>query len=149
MVVDGSMSSQFISGLLFAFSAIAKEKVCIEVKGLVSKPYIDLTLEMLALFGKRIRNKHYRNFEIDPAFFSSKDAIELHVEGDWSSAAFWIAAATIKGAVALSGLNSNSLQADKKIFFVEYENQAALKVYFVSYKNQAGWRNKNKSHLMY
>ena len=40
-------------------------------------------------------------------------------------------------------------QADKKIFFVEYENQADLKVYFVSYKNQAGWRNKNKSHLMY
>ena len=40
-------------------------------------------------------------------------------------------------------------QADKKIFFVEYKNQADLKVYFVSYKNQAGWRNKNKSHLMY
>lgn len=40
-------------------------------------------------------------------------------------------------------------QADKKIFFVEYENQADLKIYFVSYKNQAGWRNKNKSHLIY
>ena len=38
---------------------------------------------------------------------------------------------------------------DKKIFFVEFENQADLKIYFVSYKNQAGWRNKNKSHLMY
>jgi 3-phosphoshikimate 1-carboxyvinyltransferase len=126
MVVDGSMSSQFISGLLFAFSAIAKEKVCIEVKGLVSKPYIDLTLEMLALFGKRIQNKHYRYFEIDPAFFSSKDAIEIQVEGDWSSAAFWIAAATIKGAVVLSGLNSNSLQADKKILDIAQAAGASL-----------------------
>ena len=40
-------------------------------------------------------------------------------------------------------------QADIKVFVVKYENQADLKVYFVSYKNQAGWRNKNKSHLMY
>ena len=126
MVVDGSMSSQFISGLLFAFSAIAKEKVCIEVKGLVSKPYIDLTLEMLALFGKRIRNKYYRYFEIEPAFFSSKEAMDIQIEGDWSSAAFWIAAATIKGAVVLSGLNSNSLQADKKIWDIAQAVGASL-----------------------
>lgn len=126
MVVDGSLSSQFISGLLFAFSAVAKEKVCIEVKGLVSKPYIDLTLEMLSLFGKNIRNNNYHYFEIDPNNFSSKYSIELHVEGDWSSAAFWIAAATIKGSVVLSGLNSQSLQADKKIINIVHEVGASL-----------------------
>ena len=50
VIVDGHLSSQFISGLLFAFAAAAKEKVCIEVHNLVSKPYIDLTLEMLSVF---------------------------------------------------------------------------------------------------
>ena len=39
--------------------------------------------------------------------------------------------------------------SDKKICFVDYENQADLKIYFVKYKNQAGWRNKSKMHLMY
>lgn len=115
IVVDGRLSSQFISGLLFAFSAVAKEKVCIEVTGLVSKPYIDLTLEMLALFGKKILNNNYRYFKIDPKNFSSKESIELLVESDWSSAAFWIAAATIKGSISLSGLKKHSSQADKKI----------------------------------
>lgn len=115
LIVDGHLSSQFISGLLFAFAAAAKEKVCIEVHNLVSKPYIDLTLEMLSLFGKEIKHSNYSNFEIDPKFFSQKDNIEIHVESDWSSAAFWIAAATIKGSVSLSGLKKNSNQADKKI----------------------------------
>ncbi|KXK03925.1 MAG: hypothetical protein UZ04_CHB001001193 [Chlorobi bacterium OLB4] len=51
--------------------------------------------------------------------------------------------------MGIGSLLNIKIKQIKKIFFVEYENQADLKVYFVNYKNQAGWRNKNKSHLMY
>lgn len=113
--VDGSLSSQFISGLLFAFSHVATEKVSIEVVDLVSKPYIDLTLEVLTLFGKIIHHNNYQVFTINPDNFTEVGPVTISVESDWSAAAFWIAAATIKGAVALSGLNKNSFQADKMI----------------------------------
>lgn len=113
ITVDGSLSSQFISGLLFAFAHSATEITEIEVVDLVSKPYIDLTLEVLALFGKNIDHNNYQIFTINPDLFTEVGPVTVTVESDWSSAAFWIAAATIKGVVTLTGLNKNSLQADK------------------------------------
>lgn len=113
--VDGSLSSQFISGLLFSLAHSAKEKTELEVVDLVSKPYLDLTLEVLALFGKKINHNNYQTFTINPDLFTVVGPVQVSVESDWSSAAFWIAAATIKGAIALSGLNKNSFQADKMI----------------------------------
>jgi 3-phosphoshikimate 1-carboxyvinyltransferase len=118
ILVDGSLSSQFISGLLFAFTTCAKEKATISVTDLTSKPYIDLSLEVLAKFGKPIVNNDYKFFDIDPSIFEEKNDIEVSIESDWSSAAFWIAAATISGAVSLSGLQQDSQQADKKILDV-------------------------------
>jgi 3-phosphoshikimate 1-carboxyvinyltransferase len=127
ITVDGSLSSQFISGLLFAFAQAATEKVILKVEGLVSKPYIDLSLEVLALFGKKIKHQHYQIFEIDPRLFSSQKTISLSVESDWSSAAFWVAAATIKGSVSLLGLNRNSNQADKIILEIAERVGAKIK----------------------
>lgn len=115
IVVDGRFSSQLVSGLLLAFSNAATEKTEIKVLDLVSKPYLDLTLEVLELFGKKILHTNYQNFIIDPSSFIEKESIDITIEGDWSSAAFWIAAATIKGSVSLVGLNRNSTQADKII----------------------------------
>jgi 3-phosphoshikimate 1-carboxyvinyltransferase len=115
IVVDGSLSSQFISGLLFAFAHAAKEKTEIEVKNLVSKPYIDLTLEVLALFGKKINHHNYEIFTIEPDSFYEVGVPDISIESDWSSAAFWIAAASISGALSLTGLNRKSAQADKII----------------------------------
>lgn len=115
IVVNGNLSSQFISGLLLALSASATENIILEVDNLVSKPYIDLTLEVLSLFGKTIYHQDYRYFHIHPSTFSFPQTIEVTIESDWSSAAFWIAAATIQGSVALLGLNKKSNQADKII----------------------------------
>lgn len=111
--VDGSISSQFISGLLFAFAHSATEITKIEVVDLVSKPYVDLTLDVLSLFGKKIHHNNYQIFTINPDLFTEVGPVNVTVESDWSSAAFWIAAATIQGTVTLSGLNQSSLQADK------------------------------------
>lgn len=111
--VDGKLSSQFISGLLFAYSVAAKEKVIIEVDELVSRPYIDLTLEVLEVFGKKVSHNEYRFFEIDPANFVQKPDVKISIESDWSSAAFWICAAALSGNLKLEGLNPNSKQADR------------------------------------
>jgi 3-phosphoshikimate 1-carboxyvinyltransferase len=126
ILIDGSLGSQFISGLLFAFASTAKEEVSIDVNNLVSKPYIDLTLEVLEHFGKKIKHGKYQTFTIDPSVFIEKGTVEVNIEGDWSSAAFWIAAATINGSVSLKGLNKESNQADKLIVKIVEEIGAKI-----------------------
>lgn len=115
IVIDGSLSSQFISGLLFAYSCAAQQKTSIRVTNAVSSAYLDLSLEVLALFGKTLVKESAERFMIDPALFQVPDTVTVAVEGDWSSAAFWVAAAAINGNITLSGLNKNSSQPDKAI----------------------------------
>jgi 3-phosphoshikimate 1-carboxyvinyltransferase len=115
ITVDASEGSQFLSGLLFALSYSATEQLTVNVTNLKSRPYIDLTLEMLAAFGKPIAHNNYRQFVIDPALFTDPETVEIGVEGDWSSATFFLVAGAIAGDIAISGLNSNTLQADKAI----------------------------------
>lgn len=110
--IDGSESSQFLSGLLFAYAFSAKERVVITVENLKSKPYIDLSLEILRIFGRNISNHNYEQFIIDPDLFDIKDEVELTVEGDWSSAVNWLVAGAINGHIVLKGLNIASHQAD-------------------------------------
>ena len=116
--VDGSAGSQFLSGLLFALSSCAKGPIAIEVTELKSKPYIDLTLEMLAHFGKRIRHSGYAEFYIDPALFVHQDTVEIDIEGDWSSAAYMLVAGAIAGEVTVRNLRADSRQADAQILEV-------------------------------
>jgi 3-phosphoshikimate 1-carboxyvinyltransferase len=116
--LDGSESSQFLSGLLFAYAYAAKETVTITVKNLKSKPYIDLTLEVLKTFGREIKHDNYERFIIDPSLFITHEVVELHIEGDWSSAANWLIAGAINGALTIKGLNINSTQADTAIINV-------------------------------
>lgn len=116
ITVPGSVSSQFISGLLFAFTAAATRKVNLRVENPVSTPYIELSLQVLEQFGKPVRQKdNYHLFEIDPAAFTPAEHLVVKVEGDWSSAAFWIAAASLCGSIALKGLAEDSRQADRAI----------------------------------
>lgn len=110
--VDGSLSSQFLTGLLFAYAFAARQDVKIEVSHLASKPYIDLTLSLLEHFGKRIANNEYTHFTIVAARQERHD-VTYTVEADWSSASYWIIAGLINGAIRLKGLNSNSRQADR------------------------------------
>lgn len=112
--IDGSLSSQFLTGLLFAFGAAAKEEVTINVKDLKSGPYIDLTLNVMRRFGYNIINKNYRQFLIKPKF-DIENVVEYTVEGDWSSASFLLVAGAVSGTVKVFGLDETSAQADKAI----------------------------------
>jgi 3-phosphoshikimate 1-carboxyvinyltransferase len=118
--IDGSLSSQFLTGLLMAYAASDSEGVSITVKNLKSKPYIDLTLQVIKQFGlKTPVNKNYEEF-----FFpvlaqngtkQKDDTVHYAVEGDWSGAAFLLVAGAIAGAVEVKGIHNTSTQADKKI----------------------------------
>jgi 3-phosphoshikimate 1-carboxyvinyltransferase len=118
LVMDSSTSSQFLSGLLFALSAVAKEPVEVEVKHLSSRPYIDLTLEVLAAFSNNINHENYYKFYVEPSKFYYKEKVTVNVEADWSSAAFWLVGAAINGNVTVENLNMESLQADRAILDV-------------------------------
>ncbi|MFI5195971.1 MAG: 3-phosphoshikimate 1-carboxyvinyltransferase [Chitinophagales bacterium] len=128
IILDASAGSQFLSGLLFALSSCAKAPVTVTVKGLKSKPYIDMTLDMLARFGKFISHVDYKEFYIDPARFVHKDNIEINVESDWSSAAYFLVAGAIAGDITIRNLNVNSAQADKAILTVLQNAGAAVTI---------------------
>ncbi len=118
ITIDGSLSSQFLTGLLFAFGEAATEPVTITVIDLKSKPYIDLTLNIMKHFGFNIVNDHYERFIISPKTNRENEDIQYTVEGDWSSASFLLVAGAIAGSVRLSGLDVHSAQADKAIMEV-------------------------------
>lgn len=129
--VDGSLSSQFLTGLLFAFSAADASHVSIAVRGLNSKPYIDLTLQLMSDFGlKTPENRNYRSFYF-PARSSSQfdhERFDYTVEGDWSGGAFLLVAAAINGHVLVKGLDVFSTQADKAILQALMQSGAAMRV---------------------
>ena len=95
--IAGNVSSQFITGLLFAQSLIAG-KTSLEITGkLESKPYVDLTKAAMALF----QAPHYHS----PG--------TVCVEGDWSNGAFWLAARALGSHLEIMGLSDNSVQGDR------------------------------------
>jgi 3-phosphoshikimate 1-carboxyvinyltransferase len=112
--VDGSLSSQFLTGLLMAYAASDATNAVIQVKDLKSKPYIDLTLAVLNAFGWNVQHQQYERFE-----FLSHPPLAAHinytVEGDWSGAAFLLVAGAIAGPITVKGLQLNSMQADKAV----------------------------------
>ena len=113
--VDGSQGSQLISGLLIALSSLKKDSV-INVKDLVSKPYVLMTIQILKEFGISIINEDFSKFIIKGNQIPvSRD---YFVEGDWSGAAFHLVGAAISGEVSITGLNLASFQADIKILDV-------------------------------
>lgn len=114
IIIDGSLSSQFLTGLLIAFANATTKPVTITVTNLLSKPYIDLTLQMIKKFGYNVENDNYKKFLIEPSA-----QMQIHhaytVEGDWSGAAFLLVAAAIAGDIKVTGLDVFSTQADKAI----------------------------------
>lgn len=115
--IDGSLSSQFLTGLLYAYSALATSDVTIKVKNLNSKPYIDLTLQVLKDFHLKVpENKAYEYFYFNKEnFIKNKSIVEYTVEGDWSGGAFLLVMGAIAGEIRVKSLNTFSTQADKKI----------------------------------
>jgi len=110
--VDGSVSSQFLTALLMA-APLAMQDTQITIKGeLVSKPYIDITLHLMKTFGVTVENHNYQRFVIrgQQSYVSPGSYL---VEGDASSASYFLAAAAIKGGtVRVTGVGRNSVQGD-------------------------------------
>jgi 3-phosphoshikimate 1-carboxyvinyltransferase len=120
ITIDGSLSSQFLTGLLIAFAKAATKPVTITVNHLQSKPYIDLTLQMLRQFGYDVENKNYERFTVNPPQEPNPKPLNpkllnYTVEGDWSGAAFLLVAGAVAGGITVTGLDVFSTQADKAI----------------------------------
>lgn len=102
--IAGNVSSQFISGLMMAFPLIGEDCTLTVTGESVSKPYIQMTKDVLASFGIRdVWDKHYHT----PG--------TVHTEGDWSGAAFYLGANALGSSVTVTGLRDNSSQADSAI----------------------------------
>ncbi|SUT96871.1 3-phosphoshikimate 1-carboxyvinyltransferase [Actinobacillus lignieresii] len=110
--IDGSISSQFLTALLMA-APLAEGDMEIEIIGeLVSKPYIDITLAMMKDFGVKVENRNYQTFVVkgNQSYLSPEKYL---VEGDASSASYFLAAGAIKGKVKVTGIGKNSIQGDR------------------------------------
>lgn len=110
--IQGNVSSQFISGLMFALPILKGDSSIIVEGNLESRPYIDLTLDVLREFGVNIDNHNYEKFSIKGG--QKYTAKNYTVEGDYSQAAFFLAAGLLKGAVECTNLKKDSLQGDKE-----------------------------------
>ncbi len=110
--VDGSVSSQLLTGLLMALPKAAKDSR-LTVKDLKSTPYIDMTMTLLKAFGVEVRHSNYETFFIKGN--QKYSAGEYRVEGDWSGASFLLVAGAVGGGVTVTGLDMASPQADRKI----------------------------------
>ena len=112
-VVDGSLSSQFITGILYGYvaSPLLRNEV-LQIENLASKPYFELSLEVLKSFGVHLEfidNQIQFNgpYKLTPS--------KIQVEGDWSSASFLLVTGAIYGQVSVSNLQRDSKQADRAI----------------------------------
>ncbi|GAL21963.1 5-enolpyruvylshikimate-3-phosphate synthase [Vibrio maritimus] len=110
--IDGSISSQFLTAFLMS-APLAESDVTIEIVGeLVSKPYIDITLHIMKQFGVEVENQDYQNFVVKSGQQYQSPG-QFLVEGDASSASYFLAAAAIKGGeIKVTGIGKNSIQGD-------------------------------------
>ncbi len=128
--VRGDVSSQFLTALLMALPLVATKDLVIEVVGeLISKPYIEITLNLLARYGIQVRREGWQRFTI-PAGSRYQSPGVLHVEADASSASYFIAlgaiAADASTPVRIEGVGESSIQGD--IQFVDAARQMGARV---------------------
>ncbi|MFM9997383.1 MAG: bifunctional 3-phosphoshikimate 1-carboxyvinyltransferase/cytidylate kinase [Burkholderiaceae bacterium] len=112
--VRGDVSSQFLTALLLALPLVAKADIVIEVEGeLISKPYIDITLKLLARFGVEVQRTGWQQFVITAGSRLCSPG-ELHVEADASSASYFIALGAIApgNGLRIDGVGADSIQGD-------------------------------------
>jgi 3-phosphoshikimate 1-carboxyvinyltransferase len=127
--VRGDVSSQFLTALLLALPLVAARDIAIEVVGeLISKPYIEITLNLLARFGIAVRGEGWQRFTI-PAGSRYRSPGDVHVEADASSASYFIALGAIAAegeGLRIDGVGADSIQGD--IRFVEAARQMGAQV---------------------
>ena len=113
--IAGDVSSQFISGLLFALPLTGEESDIMLTSKLQSAPYVDMTLDALHTFGIEVE-KCKNGWHIPPQHYRS--CRKIRVEGDWSNAAFWLCGGAISAPMRVNGLNLQSSQGDRAILEV-------------------------------
>ncbi|MBF4806589.1 MAG: 3-phosphoshikimate 1-carboxyvinyltransferase, partial [Pseudoleptotrichia goodfellowii] len=129
--IDGNISSQFITGLLYALPLLEGNSKIVINKSLESKGYIDLTLEILKIAGIEIINNGYKSFDIRGN--QKYKSFDYTVEGDYSQVAFWIVAGIISSnrdnKIKCLHVNKNSLQGDREIIEIVQRMGANLEIY--------------------
>ncbi len=135
--LDASESSQLLTGILMALP-LTYRPTQITVSNLKSKPYIDLSLELMSNFGIKVENIDYKKFYIPKQEYSASNIL---LEGDWSAAAFWFVAGAINGDLKIFNLKPESKQADKAILEV-------LKIAGVDFSFQSQYYSVKKSNIL-
>ncbi len=110
--LPGNVSSQFVTGLLYALPLLQGDSRIRLTSNLESKDYVNMTLDALEKFGVTVREEDEGYFVPGGQHYAGRD---LCVEGDWSGAAFWLAANVLGSRVELSGLDPNSAQGDRAV----------------------------------
>jgi 3-phosphoshikimate 1-carboxyvinyltransferase len=114
--IRGDVSSQFLTALLMALP-LSKQQASIDVVGeLISKPYIEITLNLMAKFGVQVQRNGWQRFTIAANSVYTSPG-QLCVEGDASSASYFLAAGVIAGSVTVDGIGQHSIQGD--VWFAE------------------------------
>ncbi|CAN4272426.1 AroA 5-enolpyruvylshikimate-3-phosphate synthase [Methylophilaceae bacterium] len=109
--IRGDVSSQFLTALLMALP-LSKQQASIDVVGeLISKPYIEITLNLMAKFGVQVKRDGWQRFSIAANSVYTSPG-QLCVEGDASSASYFLAAGVIAGSVTVDGIGQRSIQGD-------------------------------------
>ena len=109
--LPGNVSSQFVTGLLFALPLLGEDSEIVLTSPLESRGYVDMTVDVLGRFGIRVENRGYERFIVPKG--QNYRAAELTIEGDWSQGAFWYAAKVLGSEVEVLGLHLASLQGDR------------------------------------
>ncbi len=109
--LPGNVSSQFVTGLLYALPLLDGDSRIVLTTPLESAGYVELTLEVLSAFGIQVENRGLREFLVPGG--QQGQARELTMEGDWSQGAFWYAAKALGNQVEILGLREDSTQGDR------------------------------------
>lgn len=124
--LQGNVSSQFISGLMFLLPLLDEDSSIIVTTELESRGYIDLTMDVLKKFGVQVENKGHQEF-----FIRGKQRYRncnYRIEGDYSQAAFWIVAGILGSGIKCLDLNPDSLQGDKTVLSIAGKMGAVIQI---------------------
>ena len=125
--LPGDVSSQFVSGLLFALPLLNGDSIIEITSPLESSAYVDMTINCLAKFGVQIENErglHRRYLVKGKQRYQAQDS---QVEGDWSQAAFWTVGGSLGDGITCHGVNVNSLQGDQAVVDIMERMGAVIK----------------------
>ena len=124
--IKGNISSQFITGLLFALPLLNGNSIINVIPPVESRPYIDMTLNTLKKFGITVMEKSNSFFIPGGQKYASPGTVES--EGDWSNSSFFLTAGAVSGRVTVTGLDVSSVQGDKQILTILKEMGAEITV---------------------